>query len=307
MKETALPSATATPPPLTSNAPTAMEPLPAGFDGQGRVIGVFDSGLGGLSVLQAIRQQLPQADCIYVADSGHAPYGERDDAFIHDRSAQIVRFLRDQGAHLVVVACNTATAAAIAEIRQQWTYLPIIGIEPGVKPAVAGSANKRVGVLATPATLNSLKFRALVDSHGAGAHLVLQPCPGLAKEIEHGELDTAALRALIDSFCAPLVSAHVDTAVLGCTHYPLVRPLFQAALGSSVKLVDTAHAVATHTARLASQLKHPPHENNTKNDTWPHTSGQVSLFTSGSPIDLSRMVHCWLGLDLPAQVLPAAT
>lgn len=288
----------------TANVPTA--PSPASFDGQGRIIGVFDSGLGGLSVLQAIRKQLPQADCIYVADSGFAPYGERDEAFIRDRSAQIVQFLLAQGAHMVVVACNTATAAAIAEIRFRWPHLPIVGIEPGVKPAVQQSDNKRVGVLATPATLKSSKFQALVNSHGDGAELVLQPCPGLAKEIEKGELDSPSLRQLVANFCAPLLASRVDTAVLGCTHYPLIRPLFQEALGSHVALVDTAQAVALQTARLAVQLPRPPDASTTQNDTWPSTSGQVSLFTSGVPSDLSHIGRCWLGLDLPAQALPAA-
>lgn len=277
---------------------------PAAFDGQGRVIGVFDSGLGGLSVLQAIRQQLPKADCIYVADSGHAPYGERDEPFIRDRSASIVNFLLAQGTHMVVVACNTATAAAIAEIRLRWPHLPIVGIEPGVKPAVLQSTNKRVGVLATPATLKSQKFQHLVNSHGDGAQLTLQPCPGLAREIEHGALDTPALRALVTEFCTPLADADVDTVVLGCTHYPLIRPLLQAALGPHVRLIDTANAVAQQTARLAIQLPSAPvaHKHNA---TWPDTSGQVALFTSGSPAELSRIGHCWLGLDLPVQALPA--
>jgi glutamate racemase len=292
-------------PAFTHSASDLLPSMLSPFDGRGSIVGVFDSGLGGLSVMQAIRQQLPQADILYVADSGHAPYGERDDAFIHDRSSAIVKFLRQQGAQVIVVACNTATAAAIAGLRQHWGNLPIIGVEPGVKPAVARSVNKRIGVLATPATLKSQKFCALMDNHSAGAQLLLQPCPGLAKEIERGELDSAALRALVNTFCEPLKAADVDTAVLGCTHYPLIRPLFQSALGAQVALVDTADAVALQTARLAERSRTIASPQS--NDTRPISTGQVSLFTSGSPPDLSRMAHCWLGLNLPAQVLPTAT
>ncbi len=273
------------------------------FKGQGSTVGVFDSGLGGLSVMQSVKLQLPQANLLYVADSGHAPYGEREDNFIVERSSRIVDFLHQQGAQIIVVACNTATAAAIATLRQQWPDLPIIGIEPGVKPAVNRSLNKRVGVLATPATLSSLKFQSLIDKHAAGAHLVLQACPGLAKEIEQGELDTPTLRDLVAGFCEPLIAANVDTVVLGCTHYPLISPLFQAALPSQVHLLDTADAVAMQTAKLAQQVNALADK---RNNTWPETSGQVSLFTSGAPHNLSQMAQSWLGLNLPAQALPAA-
>lgn len=273
-------------------------------NGQGSVIGVFDSGLGGLSIMQAIRQQLPQANVVYVADSGHAPYGERDDDFIVERSAHIVQFLKSQGAHVIVVACNTATAAAISSLRQQWPKIPIIGVEPGVKPAISRSLNKRVGVLATPATLSSQKFRALIDNHAMGAHLVLQPCPGLAKEIERGDLDSPPLRDLIATFCEPLRQANVDTVVLGCTHYPLVRPLIQAALSAHVNLVDTADAVATQTAKLSQQVLIEKAQ--IANDTCPKTAGQVSLFTSGSTPELNQIAQSWLGLNLSAQVLPTA-
>ncbi len=281
-----------------------LTPLRLLSSGQGSVIGVFDSGLGGLSVMQAIRHQLPQANVVYVADSGHAPYGERDDDFIVERSAHIVEFLTSQGAHVIVVACNTATAAAISTLRKQWPNMPIIGVEPGIKPAISSSLNKRVGVLATPATLGSQKFRALIDNHATGAHLVLQPCPGLAKAIERGELDSPALRELIDTFCEPLRQADVDTVVLGCTHYPLVRPLIQAALSAHVNLVDTADAVATQTAKLSQQVLVDLAQ--MANDTWPETSGQVSLFTSSSTSELNQIVQSWLGLNLSAQALPSA-
>jgi len=254
--------------------------------------------------MQSVKSHLPLSNLLYVADSGHAPYGEREDNFIVDRSTRIVEFLRLEGAQIIVVACNTATAAAIANLRQKWPDLPIIGIEPGVKPAVNRSLNKRIGVLATPATLNSYKFQSLIDKHAAGAHLVLQACPGLAKEIERGDLDTPTLRELVACFCEPLIAANVDTVVLGCTHYPLISQLFQAALPPHVQLLDTADAVAMQTAKLAQQVNELAEK---RNDTWPETSGQVSLFTSGDPQNLSQMAQSWLGLNLPARALPAAT
>lgn len=268
---------------------------PATSDAKVRM-GVFDSGLGGLSVLKALRQHLPQADLLYVADSGFAPYGERDDEFIVQRSLTVSRFLLAQGAQAVVVACNTATAAAVHSLRAQWPHVPIVGVEPGVKPAVAASANKRVGVLATPATLGSAKFKRLMTEHGRGATLFLQPCPGLAKEIEKGQLDTPTLRALVQTFSEPLIAAQTDTVVLGCTHYPFVAPLFQAALGPQVHILDTADAVARHTARLVNRLPPPT-------ACEPAVEGRTQLWSSADPAHLREVARQWLGLDVTTGAL----
>ncbi len=268
---------------------------------QGLRIGVFDSGLGGLSVLRALQAHLPAATLLYVADSGHAPYGERDDAFIQTRAEHITDFLVRQGADAIVVACNTATAAAIHRLRLRCGDLPVIGVEPGVKPAVAHSVNKRVGVLATPGTLSSLKFRHLVEQHAQGALLTLQPCPGLAREIEVGVLDSPALREMVARFCAPLKSAQVDTVVLGCTHYPFVAPLIHDELGPAIHIVDTAQAVAQHTQRVTSHMANagsPPPET-------AHTShGKVHLWSSADPQHLQRVAKAWLGLEAEASPLP---
>ena len=262
-------------------------------------VGLFDSGLGGLSVLRAMQTHLPQAHLLYVADSGFAPYGERDEPFIVDRSLHISQFLLSQGAQALVVACNTATAAAVKELRAAFPQVPIVGVEPGVKPAVAQSRNQRVGVMATPGTLKSEKFRQLVSSHAQGAELVLQACPGLAREIERGELDTPALRALVHEFCEPLRAAQVDTVVLGCTHYPFVRPLIAQALGPDVLILDTADAVARHAAsrlarvpRLSSAHQAPP--------------GGLQLWSSGDAAHLSEVTERWLGIRAPSAALPKA-
>lgn len=263
-------------------------------------IGVFDSGLGGLSVLRALREHLPAAALLYVADSGHAPYGERDDAFIQARSEHISDFLVHQGADAIVVACNTATAAAIHRLRLRCGDLPVIGVEPGVKPAVARSPSKRVGVLATPGTLGSLKFRHLVEQHGQGAQLTLQACPGLAREIEVGELDSPALREMVARFCAPLREAQVDTVVLGCTHYPFVAPLIQAELGPGVHILDTAQAVAQHTQRMTAK----PTEGLMHDAARPAAAGSLHLWSSADPAHLQRVAKAWLGLEAAASALP---
>lgn len=217
-------------------------------------IGVFDSGVGGLSVLRALRRAMPAARLLYVADSRYAPYGERDEAFVIARSRRIASFLRSQGAQLLVIACNTATAAAVQTLRTDDAHWPVVGVEPGVKPAVAASRNGRIGVMATTTTLASAKFRRLLDAHSAAAQVHTQPCPGLARAIEAGDLDAPELLALIEAHCAPLRAAEVDTVVLGCTHYPFVAHHIQAALGAQVQLIDTAEAVARHTLVLGSRL-----------------------------------------------------
>jgi len=256
-------------------------------------IGVFDSGLGGLSVLRALHERLPQADLTYVADSAHAPYGERDDDFIAARSHHICDHLIAQQVDAIVVACNTATAAAIHRLRQTYPALPIVGVEPGVKPAVAQSPSKRIGVLATPSTLASDKYRRLIDQHGMGAVIVSQACPGLAREIESGQLDTPALRELVERFSKPLREADVDTAVLGCTHYPFVAPLFQQALGREVTVLDTASAVAEHAARLCARAQ----TEHAAQAAGHASNGLLHFCTTAEPAHLAHAVHHWLGLD----------
>lgn len=264
--------------------------------GQGLRIGVFDSGVGGLSVLKAIRQQLPLADLIYVADSANAPYGERDDAFISDRCHAISKFLNQQHVDGIVVACNTATAVAVQSLRDALPSMPIIGVEPGIKPGIAQSKNKRVGVLATPGTMASAKFKALVDAQDREATLVLQPCPGLAKEIESGSLDRPQLQSLINQFCSPLIQAKVDTVVLGCTHYPFAAPLFQRALGPDVSLLDTADAVARRTADLLQAKQTKTYQGNLPAAT-------IELWTTGSASHLASVSSTWLGWNLEAKHL----
>ncbi len=214
-------------------------------------IGVFDSGLGGISVLQAIRSLLPAESLIYIADSAHVPYGEQTPEFIVQRSVAISEFLLAQPVKAIVVACNTATAAAVGELRQRWPDVPSIGMEPAVKPAVQASQVGKVGVLATTGTLRSARFAALLERFASDVEVITQPCPGLVELIEAGELDSAVTQALLNSYVEPLLQAGCDTLILGCTHYPLLKPLLRRMVPEHVQLIDTGDAVAR---RLQSEL-----------------------------------------------------
>lgn len=214
-------------------------------------VGVFDSGLGGLSVLRDLRRALPHERFVYVADSGHVPYGEKSEVYIRTRSTLITEFLLTQGAKLIVVACNTATAAAVNHLRSRFT-LPIVGMEPAVKPAAAATRSGVVGVLATTGTLSSVKFAALLARFGRGVRVLTEPCPDWVELVEHGEFDSPQARGVIARHVEPLLAAGADTLILGCTHYPFLRPLIAEIAGPDVALIDTGAAVARQTHRLLS-------------------------------------------------------
>lgn len=206
-------------------------------------VGVFDSGLGGLSVLAQIRRQLASESLLYVADCGYVPYGDRSPDLIRQRSRQIAGFLLAQGAKALVVACNTATAAAINELRSCYD-VPIVGMEPAVKPATAATRTGTVGVLATTGTLQSAKFAALLDRFAGDVEVITQPCPGLVECVERGELHAPATRRLLQGYVQPLLAAGCDTLILGCTHYPFLRALLSEMVPPEVVLIDTGAAVA---------------------------------------------------------------
>ena len=224
-------------------------------------IGVFDSGVGGISVLKHIHALLPHEDLLYVADSKYAPYGSRTPAEITARCFEIADFLIAKKAKALVVACNTATAAAIDAMRAKYD-LPIIGMEPAVKPAAAATKNGVIGVLATVGTLKSAQFAALLESYGRNVEVVTQACVGLVECVERGELSNESTLELIRQYCKPLLDEGADTIVLGCTHYPFVRPLIEQVVGPDVVLIDTGAAVAKYlqkrlsTLDLLAELKH---------------------------------------------------
>jgi glutamate racemase len=251
-------------------------------------VGVFDSGVGGLSILRALRAELPAEDFVYFADSGFAPYGERDDAFVIRRARALVQQLHAQhGVKALVVACNTATAAAIDVVRSEWPQLPVVGVEPALKPALALTRTGRIGVMATRGTLGSARFRALHDALAGQAEFVLQSCDGLADAIEQHDATK------IIAACAQHIRAmgtfgsekgQIDTLVLGCTHYPFAQHHLQALAGPSVRMVETGQPVARQARRLleaAGLLK-------------VHGQGCVALLSSGELARLQAHAKRWL-------------
>jgi len=213
-------------------------------------VGVFDSGVGGLSVLAEISRLLPNESLLYVADCGHIPYGEKSPEFIRQRCRQVAEFFHQQGAKAMVLACNTATVAAVADLREHYPHWPLVGMEPAVKPAAAATRSGVVGVLATTGTLQSAKFAALLDRFANDVRVVTQPCPGLVELIETGELDSPALRQLLRGYVEPLLAAGCDTLILGCTHYPFLTPLLAEMVPATVAIIDTGAAVARQLQRL---------------------------------------------------------
>ncbi|WP_341522697.1 glutamate racemase [Pseudomonas sp. G.S.17] len=216
-------------------------------------VGVFDSGVGGLSVLGEIRNLLPNESLLYVADCGHIPYGEKTPEFIRQRCLIIADFFHQQRAKALVLACNTATAAAAAQLRERYPDWPIVGMEPAVKPAAAATRSGVVGVLATTGTLQSAKFAALLDRFAGDVRVVTQPCPGLVELIESGDLFSPTIRALLQSYVDPLLAEGCDTIILGCTHYPFLKPLLREMIPESISLIDTGGAVARQLQRLLIQ------------------------------------------------------
>jgi glutamate racemase len=223
-------------------------------------VGIYDSGLGGLSVLRAARAHLPDESYIYVADSRHAPYGPRDQAFITERTLAIGEWLARQGAKALVVACNTATAQSIAVVRERLA-IPLVGVEPGIKPAVQQSASRVIGVLATQATLHSARFQSLLDRYGDDCRFICQPGHGLVEAVESGDTGSAALRALLARYLEPMLDTGADTLVLGCTHYPFFAAAIRDLVGERhaerpaerLAIVDTSDAIARQLTRVLDE------------------------------------------------------
>jgi len=213
-------------------------------------IGIFDSGVGGLSVLGAVRQALPQEALIYFADQAHVPYGPRPVEQVRIFAEGITRYLLFQGAKLIVVACNTASAAALHSLRQAFPELPFVGMEPAVKPAAENTQTGVVGVLATPATFQGALYASVVERFASGVTVLQDTCPGLVMEIEAGHLDTPEVRAILEKALNPMLAQGIDTVVLGCTHFPFVIPLIEDIVGPGVRVIDPAPAIARQVRRL---------------------------------------------------------
>ena len=251
-------------------------------------IGVFDSGVGGLSVLRSIREQMPEESVLYFGDQGHVPYGPRSMGQIQSFSAGITRFLLDHDSKLIVVACNTASAAALTYLRESFPGVSFVGMEPAVKPAAETTKTGRVGVLATPATFQGALYASVVERFGAGVELFQHTCPGLVSQIEKGELDSAATRAILEDALHPMLEKNIDTVVLGCTHYPFVIPLIQEVVGGEerVRVIDPAPSVAKQAKRLleAAGMKNPSGRR-----------ASIRFFTSGDVESMKSMLPVLLG------------
>lgn len=258
-------------------------------------IGIFDSGIGGLTVLRAIHQLMPEEPLLYLADQAHVPYGPRSLGEVRQFSEAITRYLLDQGARIVVVACNTASAAALKYLRQSFPEVPFVGMEPAIKPAAEHTRSGAVGVLATPATFQGELYASVVERFGQGVHLLQHTCPGLVQQIENGALDSGETRHILEDALQPMLDQGIDTVVLGCTHYPFVIPLIQEIAGPNVRVIDPAPAVARQVQRLlvASnllELDAPIQETVLKKPQH-----LIHFITTGDPERLESMLPTLLG------------
>lgn len=251
-------------------------------------IGVFDSGLGGLTVLESLRARLPDEDFIYFSDARHLPYGDKPEPFIRTRAQQIAAVLAECGCKAIVVACNTATAAAAEGIRAQ-IVIPVVALEPAIKPAATLTRNGILGVLATTHTLASRRFAQLVKTHAAGTTVIVQACPGLAEAIESEGPKSAKVETLLDAYVRPLASANADVVVLGCTHYPWVKAGIARRLLPETTVVDTGEAVARQLERRL------------KEENLLGGRGQLRFATSGDALQVGATLARLCGIFAPVE------
>jgi glutamate racemase len=251
-------------------------------------VGIFDSGVGGLSVARELMRQVPAQPIIYLADQAHAPYGQRSLDEIRVLAEGIARFLLGQGARLVVAACNAASAAALRSLRESFPHTPFVGMEPALKPAAEHTRTRHVGVIATSATFQGELFASLMDRFAAGITVHTQACPELVPLVEAGELSSERTYLALRGYLAPLMEAGIDQLVLGCTHYPFLRPLIERVVGAGVEIVDPAPAVARQAVRVL------------KGCGWLAEEGQPAahrFFTSGNPDRFRTALKELVGLD----------
>jgi glutamate racemase len=249
-------------------------------------IGIFDSGIGGLSVLRAVRMQMPAENILYFGDQGHIPYGPRPMEQIRQFSESITNFLLERDVKIIVVACNTASAAALKYLREKFPDVKFVGMEPAVKPAAERTQTGRVGVLATPATFQGALYASVVERFANGVILFQNTCNGLVQQIEQGNLNGKETRRILEDALLPMLEKDIDTVVLGCTHYPFVIPLIQEIVGGNVRVIDPAPSVAKQAQRLLEA-------GGVLNES--RSKGSVRLFTSGGPKVLKSQLPLLLG------------
>lgn len=278
-------------------------------------IGVFDSGIGGLTVAREIKNLLPDCQLLYIADSAFTPYGDKSAQQIIERCQWIVAQLYQLGADAIVVACNTATALAVDSLRQSppgaepglpSTGLPIVAMEPAVKPAVKNSAQRRVGILATTMTLSSQRYAHLLERYAEGAEVIEQPCPGLVEQVENLDTGSSRTRELLASYISPLLERQVDTLVLGCTHYPLLRDSISRIAGDQVQIMDTGEAVAREVARRLQLPVSNSQTNQPNNQIGPQLwqTDDDRFLTSGEQAHFQQQLAHYWPVAVKAEKLP---
>ena len=259
-------------------------------------IGIFDSGVGGLSVFAEIRKVLPAESIYYVADSANAPWGDKPPGFVRDRGLEIARFLVGQGVKAIVIGSNTGTAGSAEALRNTLT-IPVVGIEPAIKPAVAATKSRVVGAIVPVAVGDSDRLASLVDRFGGDVKVITQPVPGLVEHIEAADLDGPELRRKVESYVRPLLEAGADTIVLGSTHYVFLRPVLSEIAGPGVTLIDTGAAVARQLARVLNERALEAPDNATS---------EQRFWTSGDPATSQRVISALLGRQVSIEKLPAS-
>ena len=257
-------------------------------------IGVYDSGIGGLSVLRVIQSRLPAENIIYVADQAHVPYGDRPMEEIRSLAEGVTRFLLSQGAKLIVIACNTASAAALKDLRVRYPQVLFVGMEPAVKPAAEQTLSGHVGVLATPSTFQGELYASVVERFAQDVTLHQATCPGLVSQIEKGFLRSAKTKRILQDAVEPMLSAGVDTLVMGCTHFPFVIPVINEISHGQARVIDPAPAIARQVERVLSQ-------NGLLNSAA--ASGQVAYLTSGDPLRMKKQIALLLGVAADPRAL----
>lgn len=259
-----------------------------------RPIGIFDSGIGGLTVTRVIMQALPTERLLYFGDNLHVPYGSKPAEEIRMLSRAVTRALLAAGCKLIVIACNTASGAALAALRQEFPQVPFVGMEPAVKPAVEQTRTGVVGVLATVYTAQGDVLNTVVERFAQGVEVIVQPCPGLVGQIESGELDSPTTRAMLEGWIGPMRARGIDALVLGCTHYPIIRELIQEIAGPDVRVIEPSEAVARRVAHVL--VSHGIEA--------PATTAGLFCHTSGDPATFARMMER-IGLTAAAPVRQA--
>lgn len=245
-------------------------------------IGIFDSGIGGLWILKHLREALPLYNYVFVGDQGHVPYGNKSNSEIREFSEKITEFLIKKGSKIIVIACNTASAAALKYLREKFPEVVFVGMEPAVKPASEMTHTKKIGILATPGTFGGELFSSSVDKYANGIEIFKNTCDGLVSEIEKGDWKSREIKKILEKAIYPMLEEETDVIVLGCTHYPLVIPTIEEIVKYKAKIIDPTPSIVSRVKKIVSN------ENSsiTKNET-----GHLEIYTSGDPNKMERIVN----------------